>query len=180
MKNQQFGGKKGWGRPVSPEDQPLIHALMQRIYPAVFGHYWQDGGSWYLEHCYGAEALRSDLARPGMDYRLLFLDAAPCGILQVEWGTPMPDNTGKAVYLHRLYLGREAQGTGLAAALVRELTARARRKDYDYVWLEAMARQPQALRFYEKQGFVRGPGYELSFPLMLPAYRRIDRYTLSL
>ena len=160
-------------RPLTPADHAELRTLMQRIYPPAYAHFWTDGGAWYLEHLYHVENFTRELAEPHTAYYFVVGQQMVCGILRVVG--PMRTNGRTEVKLHRLYLGTEAQGRGIGQALV-AWTQRTFCSEPDTVlWLEAMEKQPQALRFYEHLGFVKRHRFEYLYerlhPEMRPAYR---------
>jgi GNAT superfamily N-acetyltransferase len=64
--------------------------------------------------------------------------------------------TGPApIELKRLYVGREWQGRGVAQALMEAALNAARARGAQTVWLGVWERNPRAVSFYTKFGFVR-------------------------
>ncbi|MEI6739440.1 MAG: GNAT family N-acetyltransferase [Gemmatimonadaceae bacterium] len=61
----------------------------------------------------------------------------------------------RPVELHRLYLRRVAHGTGLGAALMQGAREAAVALGGTHLWLGVWERNPRAIAFYTKSGFVR-------------------------
>lgn len=57
------------------------------------------------------------------------------------------------VELARLYVAREALGSGAGAALMRELLSEARRAGHETIWLGVWEHNERAIAFYRKWGF---------------------------
>ena len=59
----------------------------------------------------------------------------------------------------RFYATPAVRGTGVAAALLRALEDSARAAGMREIWLETGDKQPEAIRFYAKQGYARITDY---------------------
>lgn len=86
---------------------------------------------------------------------LAFRGEALAGYAQVR-RKPAPSCVAaeKPVELHRFYLVRSAQGAGLAAQLMLAARAAARELGGMHIWLGVWERNPRAIAFYTKSGFV--------------------------
>jgi putative acetyltransferase len=76
----------------------------------------------------------------------------------------------------RMYVIPERRGSGLAADILHALEARARDRGWERVVLETGERQPDAIRFYEREGYMRIPnfGHYLHSEPSLCFERRLD------
>jgi GNAT superfamily N-acetyltransferase len=76
--------------------------------------------------------------------------ALACGGLR-----PLPDSVlgPGAVEVKRMYVAPEARGSGIATAVLRALEAQARRLGSTRLVLETGTMQPDAIRFYEREGY---------------------------
>lgn len=61
--------------------------------------------------------------------------------------------------IKRMYVVPAARGTGVSTAILRRLEDEARALGWDRLVLETGERQPDAMRFYEREGFRRIPLY---------------------
>jgi GNAT superfamily N-acetyltransferase len=61
---------------------------------------------------------------------------------------------GLPIELKRFYVAREYHGTGVARDLMRHVIDEAREAGADPLWLGVWERNPRAIRFYVKHGFV--------------------------
>ncbi len=59
-----------------------------------------------------------------------------------------------AIELQRFYVDRAAHGKGIAQRLMQAVHEAARRFDGRYLWLGVWERNPRAIAFYEKCGFI--------------------------
>ncbi|MDP9793914.1 GNAT superfamily N-acetyltransferase [Catenuloplanes nepalensis] len=94
--------------------------------------------------------------------------AVGCGALRV-----LDDGTAE---VKRMYVAPEARGTGASTAILRALEDRARERGVVTVQMATTVRQPEAVRFYEREGYKRihsfGPYPE--HPLGVYLAREID------
>ena len=90
-----------------------------------------------------------------VDVYLIARDAAGnavgCGALWL-----LPEGTAE---IKRMYVTPQARGTGVATGILRDLEEHARRRGLDTVRLATGDKQPDAIRFYEREGYVRTDGY---------------------
>ncbi|MBO9626565.1 MAG: GNAT family N-acetyltransferase [Microbacterium sp.] len=89
-------------------------------------------------------------------YRAASGDAVACGGLR-----PLPDaDLGPGVAeIKRMYAAVESRGTGAATAVLRALEDEARRLGIRRLVLETGTAQPDAVRFYEREGYRPIPLY---------------------
>lgn len=66
---------------------------------------------------------------------------------------------GTAVEVKRMYVAPAARGSGVAAAVLRELERQAAGLGAERVVLETGTMQPDAMRFYEREGYTPIPRY---------------------
>ena len=77
------------------------------------------------------------------------------GFAQLRWGTTpscvVADSPGE---IQRLYVARDWHGKGVAQDLMNASIDRIRERGSDLVWLGVWERNPRAISFYRKNGFV--------------------------
>ena len=87
-------------RKLTIEDLPLMQYVGRATYEPYYPHIWKSGGlDWYMEKCFGTEALRADFADPGKEYLLA------------------SDTEGQVVGFLKVILHRQAPGTNISNAL---------------------------------------------------------------
>lgn len=77
--------------------------------------------------------------------------AVGCGGLRF-----LPDG---AAEIKRMYVDPAARGTGVATRILRVLEDHARRRDVGTLLLETGTAQPEAIRFYQREGYRRIAGF---------------------
>ena len=80
-----------------------------------------------------------------------------------------------AYELHRFYVDRPSQGTGVAQRLMAAVQDAARAAGARHLWLGVWEHNPRAIRFYAKRGFVDVGSHDF----VLGADRQTDRVMLA-
>jgi ribosomal protein S18 acetylase RimI-like enzyme len=140
-------------------DAAPLAAFMERNFRATYGHCSTPANvdAAVLEH-YGLEAQRRQLADPMRQHLLVEgADGVLLGHAQLRHGhdAPAPVAARPAAEVTRFYVDGPAHGRGVAQAMLAEVERLARARAVAALWLSVWQEQPQAVRFYEKSGFVR-------------------------
>lgn len=109
----------------------------------------------HLERTFGADRQAEELADPRCTYLVAEAADTVVGYALVAVSSP-PACIGGAhpIELLRLYVDRGWFGTGLAHALMAAAEDEARGRGGDTLWLGVWERNPRAIAFYRKCGFV--------------------------
>lgn len=94
-------------------------------------------------------------------------DAVGCGGLRT-----LDEQHGE---VKRMYVVPQRRGTGVSVAILRHLEDEARRRGWDRLVLETGTEQPDAVRFYEREGYTSIPlfGYYVGSDLSLCFEKRL-------
>ncbi|WP_051287330.1 GNAT family N-acetyltransferase [Algoriphagus mannitolivorans] len=160
--------------PVQPEDQPILFLLMDEVYRLGYRDFWSDQGDWYVNLIYNPETVQKELSRSRSHYFFVEWDEEKIGVLKYDFPfSPREVEIPNAMKLHRLYLHPKAHGKGIARLLMDHCFEIAKESKLDFIWLEAMEKKQQALRFYQKMGFEVVHSYTLDFERIFPEFRDI-------
>ena len=109
----------------------------------------------HLESAYGITQQTRELNDPSVVTLLLHRGTTLAGYAQVRSKAPPPCVTReRPVELYRFYVDRLAHGSGVAQRLMAAARAAAREFGGLHLWLGVWERNPRALSFYKKEGFV--------------------------
>ena len=142
-------------RPATLDDAPTLAALGAQTFRETFEAICssQDLAD-FLAEAYGDAIQRTELADPSRPALVLEAEGRPLGFAQLRLGHREPCVTGSlAVELQRIYVLREAHGSGFGAALMEASVAQARAWGADMLWLGVWEHNDRALAFYARQGF---------------------------
>ena len=142
-------------RHATPEDAAILADLGARTFRETFEpHTSGPDLEAFLAATYGEAIQRAELADPSRPARILEVDGAPVGFLQLRLGHREPGVPGeRPVELQRIYVLRAAQGGGRGAALMAEALEMARAWGADTLWLGVWENNHKALAFYARSGF---------------------------
>jgi GNAT superfamily N-acetyltransferase len=140
-------------------DAPALAAFMERNFRFTYGHCStaENVDAAVLTH-YGLAAQQRQLADADRVNLLVEDgDGALLGHAQLHFGAAPPAGVPSrpAAEVTRFYVDHPAHGQGIAQAMLLEVERIARQRGVTTLWLSVWQLQPQAVRFYEKSGFVR-------------------------
>ena len=155
-------------QPVTLNDQSKLYQLIEVIYPPVYKHLWaNEDCSFYINLFYSKTPLENELLESDSDYYFVVYNNETVGIIRVRYNQTNPEASNHlSTYINRIYLGKKAQGKGIAKQLFHWIRQRALDHNNTLLWLKAMDTQTQALRFYEKEGFKVTGTTRLEFNLL--------------
>ncbi|WP_250633045.1 GNAT family N-acetyltransferase [Rhodoflexus caldus] len=109
----------------------------------------------YLDEAFSFTKLITELSDNNSEFYFATIDNKVIGYLKLNFGqsqTELQDN--KAVEIERIYVLKEYHGKGVGQLLYDQAIKIARQKNADYVWLGVWEKNPRAINFYKKNGFV--------------------------
>lgn len=109
----------------------------------------------HLAASFGIAQQTRELLDPGEVTLLARQGMTLIGFAQVRRKSPPPGITlDRPVELHRFYVARSAHGSGIAQQLMRAVHDTAAQFGARQLWLGVWERNPRAIAFYKKTGFV--------------------------
>ena len=109
-------------------------------------------------HCqtsYGEHIQAEEISNPNMVTLLCEQGERLVGFAQIRWGkTPSCVVSDAPGEIQRLYVVGDCHGTGVARDLMDACIEELRSRRSDVVWLGVWERNPRAIAFYKKLGFV--------------------------
>jgi ribosomal protein S18 acetylase RimI-like enzyme len=109
----------------------------------------------YLDEGFSVAKLTLELNDQNSEFYFATLDNNVIGYLKMNFGqskTELQDN--KAVEIERIYVLKEYHGKNIGQLLYDKAISIARQKNADFVWLGVWEKNPRAINFYKKNGFV--------------------------
>jgi GNAT superfamily N-acetyltransferase len=108
-----------------------------------------------VDRHYGVAAQRRQLADAGCANLLAEVDGEIAGLAQLRFDSQAPPGVEAlpALEISRFYVDTAWQGRGIAQALMAEARRIAEGRGAKALWLSCWQEQPQAIRFYAKEGF---------------------------
>ncbi|MGH8106897.1 MAG: GNAT family N-acetyltransferase [Arenimonas sp.] len=140
-------------RSATPSDAVEIADFMTRNFLAAYGHCSSpENVQQAVLDYYGVEAQRADLANDRIINCLCIIENRIAGLAQAK--PPKPDTDPHKFELSRFYVDTPYHGRGIAPMLMQKTLEQLRTKSAHSLWLSVWQESQQAIRFYQKQGFV--------------------------
>ena len=144
-------------RRASVDDAPALAAFGARTFAETFGETnAPEDMAAYLAGAYGEPQQRAEVMNPDIATLIVEAGAELAGFAQVRRGGQAPACvTGASIVeLWRFYVDRLWQGRGVAQELMAAAHRAARELGGERMWLSVWERNPRAIAFYTKRGFV--------------------------
>ena len=137
-------------------DAPALAAFAARTFAETFGpHNRPEDLRAHLDASYGIEQQSRELADPATITLLAEVDGSLVAYAQLRRKTTPPSVTQlQPIELHRFYVDGPAHGQGVAQRLMTAVREEALARGAKHLWLGVWERNPRAIAFYEKCGFV--------------------------
>ncbi len=140
-------------RLAAQEDAADIAEFMTRNFLAAYGHSSSpENIQKAVKKYYGVEAQHADLADDRIVNCLCIIEEKIAGLAQVK--PPKPDTDSTQFELSRFYVDAIYHGKGVAPALMQKTLDIIRVRSAKSLWLSVWQESQQAIRFYQKSGFV--------------------------
>ncbi len=133
---------------------------LQKIGKLTFAETFSSGNSEenmreYLENEFSTEKLTAELTDQNAEFYFAELDGKTIGYLKVNVGQSQTEIKDKnALEIERIYVLKEFYGKKVGQVLYNKAIELAKEKNLENVWLGVWEKNPRAIRFYEKNGFV--------------------------
>lgn len=110
----------------------------------------------YLDTEFAREKLLREISNTDSEFHLARLENKCIGYLKINFSsaqTELKENHGMEV--ERIYVQKEFLGKNIGQLLLTKALETAKEKNMNYVWLGVWEKNLRAIRFYEKNGFVK-------------------------
>ncbi|MBT8375824.1 MAG: GNAT family N-acetyltransferase [Bacteroidia bacterium] len=165
--------------PIGHNDHQKLVDLVKRIYPPAYKHMWQNEDfSWYFDKFFSQENFENELSDKNSEYYFIYYDNKLCGIFKLINKKQRGDLFG--LYIHRIYLGEEAQGKGVAQMIMLWAETKALNSSQKLIWLDAMDTQQQAIKFYQKLNYKQVGTRRLDFNRLHENYKGMIVYAKTI
>jgi len=109
----------------------------------------------YLEEGFTVDKLTSELTNPNSEFYFALFDTKVIGYLKINFGqaqTELKDK--KALEIERIYVLKKFHGKKVGQILYDTAFKIAKQTGANYLWLGVWEKNPRAINFYKKNGFV--------------------------
>ena len=144
-------------REVTQRDIDQLQAIGKQTFTEAFA---ADNSaeymSAYLERAFSLERLTVEIADKDSEFHFALHGESPIGYLKINTGNAQTEiKANDGLEIERIYVLKEYYGKQAGQLLLSTAIEVARQKQVKYVWLGVSEENPRAIRFYEKNGFVK-------------------------
>lgn len=109
----------------------------------------------YMDESFSVENLTTELHDNNATFYFALLDAIVVGYLKLNFGTSQKElQDENAIEIERIYVKKEFHKKKVGQKLYDQAIEIAQQKNVDYIWLGVWEKNPRAIHFYKKNGFV--------------------------
>jgi ribosomal protein S18 acetylase RimI-like enzyme len=143
-------------RRAQPSDAKQLSIVAEATFRQTFAaHNSREDMEVFCASAYGEAVPAREIANPAMTTLLAQAGDELVGFAQLRWGTtPACVPATAAGEIQRLYVVREFHGKGIAQMLMEACLQSMVGRGSDVVWLGVWERNPKAIAFYRKFGFI--------------------------
>jgi ribosomal protein S18 acetylase RimI-like enzyme len=110
----------------------------------------------YLEYTYSIDKVTKSINKENNIFFIALVDTVPVGFAKVKkYSLNEQIESIAQMELQKIYVLSYYHGSGAGAALMQAVLDLAHQVQPDYVWLDTHVTNVRAIRFYEKNGFIR-------------------------
>ncbi len=110
----------------------------------------------YVKNNFSTTKLKAELADKNAEFYIAEFGGELIGYLKINFGPSQTEIKDKnALEIERIYVLNEFHAKKVGQALCEKAIEISKAKKLEYVWLGVWEKNPRAIRFYEKNGFVQ-------------------------
>jgi len=159
-------------RPVLPGEVSLLRSVSLRSFEVPFAPH-NDAANMeaYMSFAFSADRLSDELTNPASRFFFAYVGEMIAGYLKINRAEAQSDlRDPESLEIERIYVLPEYYRQGVGQVMLDEAIRVARSEKLRYVWLGVWERNPRAIQFYEKNGFMAFS----SHPFMMGTDRQTD------
>ncbi len=143
-------------RNVNIQDIEKLKGIGERTFTETFSSdNSEENITEYLDNGFSTEKLKTELIDKNAEFYFAELKGRVIGYLKVNSGQSQTEIKDKNyLEIERIYVLKEYHGKKVGQLLYEKAIKIAKSKNAEYVWLGVWEKNPRAIRFYEKNGFV--------------------------
>ena len=110
----------------------------------------------YLNRAFSKKQLREELKTPETTFYFAYKDNELVGYFKVNQNKAQSEfQESEGMELERIYVIASYQGQGIGLQMLSFAESIAQQEDKTYLWLGVWEKNPKAIRFYERHGYIK-------------------------
>ena len=152
-------------RPLTVKDAGIFTKTAPEIYLEFFKYLWQDEGRSYTAKSFNSQTFKNEIKSGEKLYYGAFSDNEMIGFLKLCPDGTLPFFGGKKAFeIEKIYLSKSFHGKGIGKSLMDLSIEVAEKMDKEIMWLDVVADNTSAIRFYQNLGFEKCGTTIIDFP----------------
>ena len=141
---------------VTPKDiNQLQNIGRQTFYESFAAENSEENMENYLNHAFSVAKVTAEISDKNTLIYFAKLEGNVIGYLKLNIGDSQKElQDTNSLEIERIYVLREFQGRNIGQLLYEKAIEVAKEKNVDYVWLGVWEKNPRAIKFYQRNGFV--------------------------
>jgi len=143
--------------PCTPKELSLLVELGQQTFIDAFAAV-NDPADFktYLAEAFSEKRIQEELNNPDSYFYLIYVNRKLAGYFKVNYLNAQTDIKSKeGAELERIYVLQAFQNQNVGQWMLEEAIKLAKRAGKDFLWLGVWEENPGAIRFYERNGFIK-------------------------
>lgn len=138
------------------EDLHTIQCVGRETFSETFGESNTEADmNKYLEDSFNEKKIKAELSNPGSLFFIAWDNKNPVGYLKVNSGDAQTEQQhDTSLEIERIYVKSSHHGKKVGQLLYEKAMEIAKNQHNSYIWLGVWEKNPRAIRFYEKNGFI--------------------------
>lgn len=143
-------------RRATPQDLPAVRAISLETFVESFSDVnTSENMEKYIQKSFNDQVLLHELNNPDIHYYLAYQGEKAIGYLKLNFGKAQTElRDSMALEIERIYVRKAFQGQGIGQHIFEHALEIAVQNKLSYVWLGVWEKNPEAIRFYKRNGFV--------------------------
>jgi len=156
----------------------LVRISKKTFIDAFEEHNDPDDFQSYITHAFDRKKLQSELVDSNSSFYFIYQDDILAGYIKLNSNDSQTDlKLKETIELERIYVLEQFQGMKIGEWMLTQALNLAKKEDKEFLWLGVWEKNERAVKFYEKNGFVKFGKH----PYYIGADKQIDwlmRYDL--
>jgi diamine N-acetyltransferase len=143
-------------KKITLADLADIQTIGRQTFIETFAdHNTQDDMRIYLYNNLSLDKLNKEVSDPNSDFYFALLDNKVIGYLKINYGQAQTELKDKSsIEIERIYVLKNFHGKKVGQVLYDKAIDIAKQTKANYVWLGVWEKNPRAINFYKKNGFI--------------------------
>ena len=143
-------------RKVRPSEVEALQQIAKTTFVEAFEHLNNPSDfETYVTKAFSVEQIAKELENSNSYFFFAILNKTIIGYLKLNKGPAQTDlQKENTIEIERIYVHATFQGKRIGQRLIDKAIAIARAEQFDSIWLGVWEKNPKAIRFYERLGFV--------------------------